>query len=258
MTLFAEVRHSSSAKAPLVLLHGFGGIGAVWEPVIRRLDPDLPLVLYDLPGHGRSLDAEGVGNAGVMARAILDDLDRRGISSFHLCGHSMGGAIAGLIALKAADRVRSLTLVAPGGFGPDINHEALRRYGSADDLDALSAAIAAMVAPGHAPERSGLSGLVQARRLPGAVDRLMTILKSFLIERDGLMGQGTLPFSAFAGCAVPTRLLWGTEDPILPVLQAQNIWAGAELTLIEDAGHMLIEEAPDQVASAIHALLAKD
>lgn len=115
MTLFAEVRHASSAKAPLVLLHGFGGIGSAWAPVIERLDPDLPLVVYDLPGHGASLDAEGVGHAGVMAKAILEDLDRRGLSSFHLCGHSMGGAVASLVALKAADSVRSLTLLAPGG-----------------------------------------------------------------------------------------------------------------------------------------------
>ncbi|MFN3364486.1 MAG: alpha/beta fold hydrolase, partial [Allorhizobium sp.] len=88
MTLFAEVRHLSSAKAPLVLLHGFGGIGASWAPVIARLDPELPLIVYDLPGHGHSLDAEGVGHAGVMAKSILADLDRRGLSFFHLCGHS--------------------------------------------------------------------------------------------------------------------------------------------------------------------------
>ncbi len=255
--VFAEVRQSFSAKVPLVLLHGFGGIGALWAPVIDRLDADQPLVIYDLPGHGGSLDADGVGHAGVMAKAILADLGRRGISSFHLCGHSMGGAIASLMALKVSERLRSLTLVAPGGFGAKINHEALRRYGAAADLDALSAAIAAMVAPGHVPERSGLSGLVHARRLPGAVDRLMAILKSFLIERDGLMGQGTLPLSAFAGFAVPTRLLWGTEDPILPVAQAGNIWEGVEVTLVEGAGHMLIDEAPEPVAMVIRAAVAE-
>lgn len=257
MTLFAEVRHASSAKAPVVLLHGFGGIGSGWAPVVARLDPDLPLVVYDLPGHGASVDAGDVGHAGAMAKAILADLDRRGLSSFHLCGHSMGGAVASLIALKATDRVRSLTLLAPGGFGFEINHEALRRYGSAVAHDALTAGLAAMFAPGR-PDSSGIERLADARRLPGATERLMEILHSFLVEADGRIGQGTLPLARFEALGIPTRLLWGTEDPILPVAQARHVWENAEVTLIDGVGHMLIEEAPEAVASAIAAAFQAD
>ncbi len=258
MTLFAEVRHLSSAKAPLVLLHGFGGIGAAWEPVLRRLSPDLPLVVYDLPGHGRSLDADGVGHAGVMARASLGDIDRRGISSFHLCGHSMGGAIASLIALKAPDRVRSLTLLAPGGFGSEINHEVLRRYGAAVGIEDLALGLVEMSAPGSMIDAGGLERLADARRRPGATQRLMEILNSFLVETDGGIGQGRLPLSSFEGLGVETRLLWGTEDPILPVTQARSIWKALEVTLVEGVGHMLIDEAPEAVASAIAAALKAD
>ncbi|EKF60079.1 dihydrolipoamide S-acetyltransferase [Agrobacterium albertimagni AOL15] len=257
MTLFAEVRHLSSAKAPLVLLHGFGGIGASWAPVIARLDPGLPLLLYDLPGHGRSLDAGGVGHAGVMAKAILDDFDKRGLSFFHLCGHSMGGAIASLIALRARDRVASLTLVSPGGFGSEIDHRALQRYGLAVEPDELAGGLAAMAAQGVAFEAAGLDRLAAARRIAGATDRLMEILQSFLVETDERIGQGTLPLSSFPDLGIPTRLLWGTSDPILPVAQAKNIWQGAEVTLIEAAGHMLIDEAPDRVAAAIRAAMAE-
>lgn len=258
MTLFAEVRHQSSAKAPLVLLHGFGGIGALWAPVVHRLDADQPLIIYDLPGHGRSLDADGVGHAGVMAKAIQADLDRRGVSSFHLCGHSMGGAVAALIALKAAGRVRSLTLVAPGGFGAEIHYEALRAYGAAVEPEELAAGLAAMCAPGAMPDATGLAELADARRRPGATERLMEILSSFLVESDGWIGQGTLPLAAFELLGVPTRLFWGTADPILPFRQAKSIWSSAEVTLIEGAGHMLLEEAPEAVASAIREGLVQD
>jgi len=255
--VFAEVRQSSLAKAPLVLLHGFGGIGALWAPVIERLDDDQPLIIYDLPGHGGSLDADGVGHAGVMANAILADLGRRGVSSFHLCGHSMGGAVASLIALRARDRVVSLTLLAPGGFGPEIDHQALRGYGSAIEVEELAEGLAVMFAPGTAPGTAGLDRLAAARRHPGATDRLMEILKSFLVERDGSIGQGTLPLASFDGPEIPTRLLWGTADPILPAEQASKIWPGAVVTLIEGAGHMLIDEAPGAVATALKAALAK-
>lgn len=257
MTLFAEVRHGASAKAPLVLLHGFGGIGAGWQPVIDRLDADQPLLVYDLPGHGRSLNADGVGHAGVMAKVILDDLDQRGVSSFHLCGHSMGGAVASLIALKAKGRAKSLTLAAPGGLGPEINHEALRRYGSAVTVDELRLALTPMLVPGGSPDPTGLTVLAEVRRSPGATDRLMVILQSFLVERDGRLGQGVLPLEAFEGLGVPTRLLWGQHDPVLPDAQAGAIWSGSEVSLVAGAGHMLIEEAPDAVAAAITAALAE-
>lgn len=256
--VFAEVRQSSSAKAPLVLLHGFGGIGALWAPVVDRLDADQPLIIYDLPGHGRSLDAEGVGHAGVMTKAILADLEKREVSSFHLCGHSMGGAIAALIALKARDRVASLTLLAPGGFGPEIDHRALRRYAVAAEQGELATALAAMMAPGHVADPSGLKRLAAARQAPGALDRLLAILASFLVERNCRTGQGTLPLALFDGLGIPTRLLWGTADPILPIEQASKIWPGAVVTLIEGAGHMLIDEATDVVASSIRVALAED
>ncbi|NBB51241.1 alpha/beta fold hydrolase [Rhizobium sp. CRIBSB] len=253
MTLFAEVRHLSSAKAPLVLLHGFGGIGALWAPVIDQLDADQPLIIYDLPGHGRSLHADGVGHAGVMAKAILTDLERRGVSSFHLCGHSMGGAVASLVALKAASSVHSLTLLAPGGFGFEIDHQALRRYAAAEKHGDLATALAAMMAPGHVVDRFCLERLAAARQEPGAVDRLLAILASFLVECDARTGQGTLPLRSFDGLGIPTRLLWGTADPILPVAQASKIWPGAVVTLIKGAGHMLIDEAPDEVVAALKA-----
>ncbi|MCZ8181226.1 MAG: alpha/beta fold hydrolase [Rhizobium sp.] len=256
--VFAEVRQSSSAKAPLVLLHGFGGIGALWAPVVDRLDADQPLIIYDLPGHGRSLDAEGVGHAGVMAKAILADLEKRGVSSFYLCGHSMGGAVASLVALKAASSVHSLTLLAPGGFDFEIDHRALRHYAMAEKEGDLATALAAMTAPGHVADPSGLKRLAAARQAPGALDRLMEILKSFLVERDGSIGQGTLPLNSFDGFGIPTRLLWGTADPILPIEQASKIWPGAVVTLIEGVGHMLIDEATDVVASSIRVALAED
>jgi pyruvate dehydrogenase E2 component (dihydrolipoamide acetyltransferase) len=114
-----------------------------------------------------------------------------------------------------------------------------------------------MFAPERGPGTAGLDRLAAARRHPGATDRLMEILKSFLVERNGSIGQGTLPLSSFEGFGVPTRLVWGTADTILPVKQVSKIWAGAEVRLIEGVGHMLIDEAPVVVAAAIRATLAE-
>ncbi len=84
----------------------------------------------------------------------------------------------------------------------------------------------------------------------------MEILNTFLVQEDGPIGQGTLPLTSFEGLQIPTRLLWGEDDPILPVSQAANVWAGADVTLIAGAGHMLTDEAPDVVAATLAAALA--
>ena len=110
----------------VVLLHGFGGWHGVWTPVAAGLGGRV--LAYDLPGHGRSLDVQGAGPAKFAAGAILADLAARGIDAVHLAGHSMGGAVAVLMAAARPDMVGSLTLLAPGGFGEEIDGPLIRRF----------------------------------------------------------------------------------------------------------------------------------
>jgi len=165
----------------------------------------------------------------------------------------MGGAIACLMALKARDRVQSLTLAAPGGFGFEINDATLRSYALAIDQSGLATAFSALMAEGQAADRRAVEYLVTARQTPRATERLLAVLKAFLVEREGRTGQGTLPLDALADLGLVTRLLWGDADPVLPVTQARAIWPGAKTVLVPGAGHMLIEEAPDTLAAAIMA-----
>ena len=57
----------------------------------------------------------------------------------------MGGAVAALIAMRAGDAVRSLTLLAPGGMGPEINHRVLARFAKAISRDEISVAMEPML-----------------------------------------------------------------------------------------------------------------
>ena len=119
--------------APVVLLHGFGGSHRAWTPIQQSLSAETRVLAYDLPGHGDSFGFPDAGPPKVAANAILADLDARGIASAHFAGHSMGGAIAALTALFQPQRVASLTLLSPGGFGPEINQRLLKRYAAAKD-----------------------------------------------------------------------------------------------------------------------------
>ncbi len=76
----------------LVLLHGQPGSPADWQQVAGRLPAQLRAVAADRPGYGSSqLPAGGFA---ANARAVLDDLDSRGIRRAVLMGHSYGGGVA--------------------------------------------------------------------------------------------------------------------------------------------------------------------
>ncbi|QLF71013.1 alpha/beta fold hydrolase [Peteryoungia desertarenae] len=257
MALFAEVRDVPSAAPPLVMLHGFGGVAELWAPIIEGLDRRQPIIAYDLPGHGRSLGAAGAGHAGDMAKAILADLDQRGVERCHVVGHSMGGAIAALLAIRAPERVASLTMLAPGGFGPAINHRALKRFAEAKTVEELRIAIEPLCGFNGSVPDAALAAMADMRQSPDALSSLQHILKSFLSEKDGKVVQGALPLSMFIDLAMPIRLVWGLEDMILPVTQADQLPVQVTLTKIAGVGHMLIDEAPAAVLSAINANLLR-
>lgn len=251
MGLHAAVRGEvETAAAPLVLLHGFGGSSRIWAEVLRHLSPSVPILAYDLPGHGLSLAADGLGGAGRMARVVAADLAARGIERFHVAGHSLGGAIAAILSLKASDRVASLTMLAPGGFGPEINGAVLSAFAFAETAAEMQAAMEAMVSPAHPIPPEAVDAMLAARRVPGAREALGTVLKAILSETTeaGEPRQGTLPVEDLRSLPMPKYLLWGIEDRILPFGQAASLEGVATIRLLPSAGHMLPEECPQEVA----------
>jgi len=99
----------------LVLLHGQPGSAADWQQVTGRLPARLHPVATDRPGYGSSqLPAGGFA---VNARAVVDDLDSRGITRAVLVGHSYGGGVALSAASLAPGRVAAVVLLASVGPG---------------------------------------------------------------------------------------------------------------------------------------------
>nr|WP_316655268.1 alpha/beta fold hydrolase [uncultured Gellertiella sp.] len=253
MGLYAEVHGDPAAHPPLVLLHGFGGVAPVWREVIARLPAGQPVLAFDLPGHGRSLGVEP-GGAGRMARAVLADLDQRGVTRFHLAGHSLGGAAASLIALRAPERIASLTLLAPGGFGPEINGAALADFAAARTVADLRLALVPMAASGFEFAEDLLVKVAAARFPAGAMEALRTVYASLFVKGDASRSaQGTLPIGSLDTLECPVILLWGTDDQILPVRHSHGLPANCQIQQLQGTGHMLPDEAPEAVAAAIMA-----
>lgn len=248
-----HARVKGGGATVMVLLHGFGGGHDDWYDIQPDLARDGLVLAYDLPGHGRSLRNSAAGVAPAMAKAILADLAVRGIDRAHVTGFSMGGAVACLMGLRAPERVASLTLLAPGGFGPAINEPLLRRFAAATQADALRAAMDDMAAPGYAFETKYVAALAALRRIEGQPATLEKIVG--MIARDGR--QGEIPREALAGLAMPVTVVWGTSDPVLPYSQSENLPQSFNFVSVPGAGHMLPTEARKASTAAIRATVRR-
>ncbi len=242
------------ADAPLVLLHGFGGSSRSWSQVTALLGDDIDVIAMDLPGHGGSLNAEGRGGAGRMARGVGGILSALNLDRYHLCGHSMGGAVAALLALRDPARVASLTLVAPGGLSPAINSRLLARYAAATTFEEIAECLSRMAAHGFRFPDTAIQHMVDQRARDGAPGALAEIFLAMFpngIEN----GQGVLPMADLARLEMSVAVLWGTGDTVVPCPGIAALPANFALSLLPDLGHMLPEEAPAAIARVlVHAV----
>jgi pimeloyl-ACP methyl ester carboxylesterase len=235
----------------VVLLHGFGGCAEVWAGLIASIQYRAHVLAFDLPGHGGSLHYPNFGSPRIAASAVAGELSQRGIDRFHIVGHSMGGAVAVLLALEGQGKVASLTLLAPGGFGPEINADIMRQIASASSVAEVQASFEMMCGRVKDGVQPVFSCAAASRLKTTQRDALGLILSK--IMRDGTQGQ--LPFSQLAALNIPLKLLWGEQDPVVPVSQACAAPQVFDKTILPAVGHMLIEEAPETVLRAILAQL---
>lgn len=247
-----HVLHALEAGAcdrVVVLLHGFGSTSNDWRRVMAESHAGHRLIAYDLPGHGGSLDFPQADVPKLAARAVLADLAARGIASAHFVGHSMGGAIASLCALFDPARVASLLLLAPGGFGPQINHRLLKRYARASEETELRLCLENMYGWFSDLPDDALEDALAMRRDPR--QRAMLIEIAAALAPSG--HQGVLPLDAVASLPMPKRVVWGELDNVLPVGQARSLPHGFRVRVEHGLGHMLPREAPALVALLVKA-----
>lgn len=237
-----------SGGSPLLLLHGFAMTHQSWQPVMDRLPQDRLAIGYDLPGHGKSASFPTSGRTAVAADAVLADMARRNTGSVHLCGHSMGGAIACLIALKSPSSVRSLTLLAPGAFGTEINSRLLQRFAVAEAAEDLLPLFEQFYGWRNEVNEVALNNVVEDRKRPDAGKMYRRIANLFL---DG-EHQHQISRESIAKLNIPTRIIWGTQDRITPTRQAHKLPGEFGVHVFEGVGHSIIDEIPDQLVRLLN------
>jgi pimeloyl-ACP methyl ester carboxylesterase len=260
-----DLSYVDVGTGPAVLfIHGLLGSHQHWRHLIRTLAADHRLIAPDLFGHGASAKPLGDYSLGSHAATLRDLLDRLEIAQVSLVGHSLGGGIAMQFGYLFPERVKRLVLVSSGGLGRELS--LLLRAAALPGAELVLPVIAsrwlrnraATVAGGLS--RLGLragSDLAEAwRGLDGLGEResrrafLATVRAVIDPGGQSVTARDHLPMAA----PVPTLLVWGAKDRIIPswhAVTAQQDFPGSRIEIFEGAGHFPHLDDPERFAGLL-------
>ena len=197
----------------VLLIHGYGGDRNSWLFLQEPLAAGRRVYALDLPGHGTSTKDVGDGSVDLLADAVLGVLDAIEPSgaSVHLVGHSLGGAVAAAVAARDPGWVRSLTLIAPAGFGAEINAGYLRGFAEAQTRRELKPVVAQLFADESLVTRQLVDDLLAYKRLDGVDAALRTLLGTLLVADADAQRIDTTAAIAALGDAVPVTVIWAAR-----------------------------------------------
>lgn len=233
---------------PVLFIHGFGGDLGNWMLNQNALSTDRRTVSFDLPGHGGSSKNVGDGTPAGFAATTAVLLDKLEITSVHVVGHSLGGAIALELAKTCPQKVASLSLIAPAGLGQGINMDFIEGFISADRRKTLEPVLNYLVHDKTLISRKMVEDIIRFKRLDGALQGLQTIAKACF--PNGRQAEDLRPvLTSFAG---PAQIIWGEADEVISPNDAKNLPDTIPVTLLPQTGHMpQLEKAADVNAALI-------
>lgn len=245
-----------------LLLHGLGGSAEDWAGVAAALPKGLAPLAFDFPGFGKATRPHDSYDPASLARWVLGEMDDRDVDSAIVAGHSLGGRVAGEIALLAPKRVLALALVSPlaavsYGFTDTLKWKAMSRaalVGAAPETSIRNALGYGFVVDG-AGKKGFVARGVASRTGPRAAAALRALERSV----DGLLSAPPLS-KRLAGTKVPLLLLTGAQDPLAPPKDVETIRAArpdADYFELAGVGHYAPLEAPKDVAKKIAELAKK-
>lgn len=259
-----EVTYLIEGRGPVILLiHGMAGSSRTWAPAVRRLADRYTVIAPDLIGHGASAKPLSDYSLGAQANNLRDLLVNLGVDRATIVGQSLGGGIAMQLSYQFPELCERLVVVGSGGLGREVSwmlraltlpgveylmpflfSPLIRDWGNSISLFLRDRGI-------RAPH------LVEVWRAYGSlVDPDSRI--AFLRTLRAVVDTGGQAVSAtdrlYLTEAVPTMIVWGDRDDIIPVehaYAAHESMPGSRLEIFEGAGHFVHAEEPERFAALL-------
>ncbi|HEX4358355.1 MAG TPA: alpha/beta fold hydrolase [Pseudonocardia sp.] len=255
---------------PLVLIHGIGDSSATWEAIIPALARHHLVIAPDLLGHGRSDKPRADYSVAAYANGVRDLLGVLGVQRATLVGHSLGGGVAMQFAYQFPERTERLVLIGSGGGGPEVSMvlRMLALPGGEALLHLLrlptarwqtGVVVAALRALDTALGQDAPDLLRVVDALPDSVSRAAFIrsLRSVVDWRGQVI---TMLDRCYLTQGMPTLLVWGSRDAVVPVAHGYRAHAampGSQLEIFEGAGHFPFHTDPARFVETVERFLAE-
>ncbi|MEV7085453.1 alpha/beta hydrolase [Streptomyces sp. NPDC093085] len=238
-----------AAGLPLLLVHGWGGDGREWAPHAEALAGPFRVVVPDLRGHGRS-EVPARGNTPVeMADDLAALLAGLGTGPVVAVGHSMGGQVVNLLAVRHPGAVRSVVALDPahGAHGAEVAEipERLARY-RAGGAGAAAAFLSGAFSPG-APV--GLR-TAHVRTLLGTPDHVIAQSYAGMYTEPGAVGVRPYSEAYLRRRTRPALTVWTSAEAAAWERSTLRV-PGSRVDHWPRTGHYLHEERPERTVRLI-------
>ena len=240
--LFFKLQDEGAAR-DILWVHGSGADHSHWPVELAEL-PDYNVYFLDLPGHGQST-GRGWDSVAGYADAIAGFIEKRRLSQVILGGHSLGGAIVQILALRHPAWLKALVLVGSGAR-LKVLPELLQQL----ETD-FPAAVELMCQALFGPEAPPALVAAERQRLLATDWRL--------IQADFTACNRFDVMERLTEIAVPTLVVTGSADLLTPLKYGRflnDAIPGAQLAVIANAGHMAAREKPAEFIQTVQVFLA--
>jgi pimeloyl-ACP methyl ester carboxylesterase len=267
-------------KPTVVMLHGamYDEARLIWDQMFPYLSRDYHVFAMDTPRHGKSRPWDGKLDHIRLMDILNETFQHFKLEHINLIGLSMGGGLSIEYETLYPDRIKSMVLFEPGGLGDKVDMEFITwLYIKCPGM--LKMLSKKYVKKDHAYMKKVLESIYVGGSKPRDPDRLVSILED---EAKGKYECGENDMDDWQLSSIgPFKLKWNLLDRI-PLIKCPTLWlrgadsvlvkqyemeravklasgggAKAELKMIQNAGHLLPLEQPEQANAAVKAFLDK-
>jgi pimeloyl-ACP methyl ester carboxylesterase len=258
--------HRAGAGPPLVCLHGFIDTWRTWELVLPALETHHDVLAVTLAGHAGGPPIDGEITAGALAGAVERAMDAAGFETAHVVGNSLGGYLA--LELAARGRAETVVALAPAGGWErgDASYQDTLRLQAAmhDTLKGVAPHAHAVLASPEGRRRATQHIATRFEHIPAELIAHQMLGAASCDASHALIDAAArMDWSLDAqSIACPVRIVWGTDDRLLPWPSAaarfRTEWLPhADWVELEGVGHCPQLDIPLETAQLILGFTAR-